>query len=37
LTGLTERINVLGGSLDAGPRGDGGFRVAATIPTGAVT
>jgi signal transduction histidine kinase len=32
LAGLGERIDILGGSLDAGPRSDGGFRVRATIP-----
>jgi signal transduction histidine kinase len=35
LTGLAERINVLGGRLDTGPRADGGFRVTASIPTAA--
>ncbi|WP_327660544.1 MULTISPECIES: sensor histidine kinase [unclassified Streptomyces] len=32
LMGLRERISVYGGTLDAGPRPDGGFRIAATIP-----
>ncbi|MBT2369338.1 sensor histidine kinase [Streptomyces sp. ISL-10] len=33
LTGLRERVTVLGGTFDAGPRGDGGFRVCAVLPT----
>ncbi|MFB7515802.1 sensor histidine kinase [Streptomyces sp. NPDC056144] len=32
LAGLRERIAAVGGSLDAGPGGDGTFRVAARIP-----
>ncbi|SHN26512.1 sensor histidine kinase [Cryptosporangium aurantiacum] len=32
LTGLDERIRVLGGSLRTGPRPDGGFRVSAVLP-----
>lgn len=32
LVGLRERASVLGGSLDAGPRTGGGFRVHATLP-----
>lgn len=32
LVGMRERVNVLGGSFDAGPRQGGGFRVYATIP-----
>ncbi|MGP3950588.1 sensor histidine kinase [Streptomyces sp. 7N604] len=33
LVGLRERVAVLGGSFEAGPREDGGFRVSAVIPT----
>jgi signal transduction histidine kinase len=33
LAGLRERLAVLGGTLKAGPRPTGGFRVTATIPT----
>jgi len=32
LLGMHERAELLGGTLDAGPVPDGGFRVAATIP-----
>lgn len=32
LAGMHERAAALGGSVDAGPRADGGFRVAAEIP-----
>ena len=33
LAGMRERAELLGGTLDAGPRGDGpGFRVAARLP-----
>jgi signal transduction histidine kinase len=32
LVGMRERVTMLGGSLDAGPTGDGGFRVAAVLP-----
>ncbi|MFC8125798.1 sensor histidine kinase [Streptomyces sp. NPDC057302] len=32
LLGLRERVAVCGGTFDAGPVGDGGFRVAATLP-----
>ncbi|SDL25922.1 sensor histidine kinase [Streptomyces indicus] len=32
LVGMRERVRLTGGSLDAGPHGDGGFRVAARIP-----
>lgn len=32
ITGMTERANSLGGALTAGPRPDGGFRVAAWLP-----
>jgi signal transduction histidine kinase len=33
LVGMRERATMLGGSLDAGPTGDGGFRVTAILPT----
>ncbi|MET8689172.1 histidine kinase [Streptomyces sp. NPDC004732] len=33
LLGLRERVAVCGGTFDAGPNGDGGFHVAATLPT----
>jgi len=32
LTGMRERAAALGGELVAGPRTDGGFHVAATLP-----
>ncbi len=32
LIGMRERVAVFGGSLDAGPREDGGFRVLARLP-----
>jgi signal transduction histidine kinase len=32
LVGMRERATMLGGSLDAGPTGDGGFRVATVLP-----
>ena len=32
LVGMRERVMMLGGSLDVGPTGDGGFRVAAVLP-----
>jgi signal transduction histidine kinase len=32
LVGVRERVQVLGGSLDAGPLAEGGFRVAARLP-----
>lgn len=33
LLGMQERVAIYGGSLSAGPREDGGFRVLARIPT----
>ena len=32
LTGMRERVTLLGGSLSAGPRPDGGFAVSAVLP-----
>ncbi|CAM5531920.1 histidine kinase OS=Streptomyces tendae OX=1932 GN=GUR47_18910 PE=4 SV=1 [Streptomyces tendae] len=32
LAGLAERVEALGGSLEYGPQGDGGWRVDATLP-----
>ncbi|TWD84315.1 signal transduction histidine kinase [Kribbella amoyensis] len=32
LTGLTERVRLVGGTLTAGPRSEGGFAVVARIP-----
>jgi signal transduction histidine kinase len=32
LLGLRERVTLLGGSFQAGPRPDGGFEVSASIP-----
>jgi signal transduction histidine kinase len=32
LVGVQERVQMLGGSLEAGPLADGGFRVAALLP-----
>jgi signal transduction histidine kinase len=32
IAGMRERAMVLGGELDAAPRGDGGFRVRARLP-----
>jgi signal transduction histidine kinase len=34
IAGMRERAQLLGGSLDAGPRPAGGFRVAAYLPVG---
>jgi signal transduction histidine kinase len=34
IVGMRERARLLGGTLDAGPRPGGGFRVAAHLPTG---
>jgi signal transduction histidine kinase len=35
ILGMRERARALGGSLEAGPRPGGGFRVQATLPVGA--
>ncbi|MEV8420767.1 sensor histidine kinase [Streptomyces niveus] len=32
LVGMRERVGLLGGRLSAGPRPEGGFRVAAWLP-----
>jgi signal transduction histidine kinase len=32
LTGMRERVRIYGGSLEAGPRPEGGFRVHAEVP-----
>lgn len=32
LVGLRERVGIFGGQLDAGPRPEGGWRLAATLP-----
>jgi signal transduction histidine kinase len=32
LHGMRERVRLLGGSLETGPRDDGGYRVAARLP-----
>jgi signal transduction histidine kinase len=34
LVGMRERTQLLGGTLQAGPRPDGGFQVTATLPLG---
>jgi signal transduction histidine kinase len=34
IVGMRERARALGGTLEAGPRPDGGFRVQATLPVG---
>ncbi|MEV4232613.1 sensor histidine kinase, partial [Streptomyces bobili] len=33
LAGMRERAAALGGTIEAGPRDDGGFRVLAVLPT----
>ncbi|MCL9795348.1 sensor histidine kinase, partial [Frankia sp. AgKG'84/4] len=37
IIGMRERTAMLGGSLDIGPRDDGGFRVRASLPLPADT
>ena len=37
LTGMRERVALLGGSLSAGPSPDGGFVVSAVLPLGGRT
>ncbi|MFD7919819.1 sensor histidine kinase [Streptomyces sp. NPDC059740] len=32
LIGLTERVRLAGGTIESGPTGDGGFRIAAALP-----
>jgi signal transduction histidine kinase len=34
IAGMRERATAVGGTLDAGPRGGGGFRVRASLPVG---
>ena len=34
IVGMRERVQLLGGSLDAGPRPGGGFKVVAHLPIG---
>ncbi|WP_042426883.1 sensor histidine kinase [Streptacidiphilus anmyonensis] len=36
LIGMRERVGMVGGSLDAGPRAGGGFRIEAVLPLGSV-
>ncbi|MFJ8823690.1 sensor histidine kinase [Streptomyces sp. NPDC102467] len=35
LIGLTERVRLAGGTIESGPTGDGGFRIAAALPSAA--
>ncbi len=37
LAGMRERVSALGGQLQAGPRGDGGFQVRAELPARALS
>jgi signal transduction histidine kinase len=34
IVGMRERARALGGTLEAGPRPEGGFRVSARLPVG---
>jgi signal transduction histidine kinase len=36
LTGMRQRLGVYGGSVEAGPRPEGGFQVTASLPVSAV-
>ncbi len=36
ISGMRERAEALGGTLEAGPRAGGGFRVAARLPVGSL-
>jgi signal transduction histidine kinase len=37
IVGMRERVALLGGELETGPRASGGFRVAARLPIGQST
>ncbi len=37
LVGMRERVAMVGGSLQAGPKGSGGFLVTATLPLGSAS
>jgi signal transduction histidine kinase len=37
IVGMRERVLALGGTLEAGPRPEGGFRVRASLPVGGRT